>query len=203
MAFYENKTPNIMDLFREKCLKRILELNQNSNKLEEKLSQININHNSESDINNGQQSTESVSNEWQQMVSNDEEEYPFIQQELEQFAQKVKQEWVEEKDKYWEGLQTKEDMRRSAHFQYMLNNRKVLICPHCRESQMKLDSNYLWCECGIRCKTQLSINEIIGRIEEIIESHHKSCKDLFPQFHLFKSNLIVFCNTCPLNQFVL
>jgi hypothetical protein len=67
MAFYEYKTPNINDLFREKCLKRILELNQNSNKLREKLSQIDINHNSESDVNNVQQSTESESNEWQQI----------------------------------------------------------------------------------------------------------------------------------------
>ncbi len=67
MAFYEYKTPNIIDLFREKCLKRILELNQNSNKLREKLSQIDINHNSESDVNNVQQSTESESNEWQQI----------------------------------------------------------------------------------------------------------------------------------------
>jgi hypothetical protein len=33
---------------------------------------------------------------------------------LEQFVQKVKQEWVEEKDKYWEGLQTKEDEKKCS-----------------------------------------------------------------------------------------
>ena len=191
MAFNVFKSPEFVNLYRDKCLRLLLE-SQTTKYVET----------------NGCDNEREIPKpmaKWFALDKSGHKRYPLIQQELYELRARIKRELYEEKHFYWEGLQTTEEKRRSAHFQYVLNTRKRIICPICRQFQITdTDDGYLVCDdCGIRFYTKLSLHQIITRMEDIMKMHSNRCLDLFPNFHKFKSNLIIFCNSCSLSQMIL
>jgi len=201
-----HSSPNWRHLCRDRCLARLRQIRETRSLLVDKMRKINLNDINSNHFDDTNQSHEDfVDEDLQQIISSDVDMSSFTEQELHEFTQEVKQEFLDEQSKYWEGLQTKEDQQKSQKFLFALQSRHVLICPYCKLYEMQTINGYLICtNCNIRFETRLSIDEIIGRIYGILNVHSMSeCKDPYPQYNMFNSNLIIYCDTCPLNQFVL
>jgi len=146
-----------------------------------------------------------IDEELQHMMTNDEDMRSMSAQEAHQLAAEVRHEFLEEQNRSWEGLQTKEDQRKSQMFLSALHGQRVIPCPYCKVQAMHTADGYLACvSCGTRFQTDLTVDQIIARMCEVLNYHSISnCSDQFPQFNMFKSNLVIYCDTCPLNQFIL
>jgi hypothetical protein len=93
---------------------------------------ININDINSDHLNNSNESHEDfVDEDLQQIISSDVDMSSFTEQELQELHQEVKQEYLDEQNRYWEGLQTKEDQQKSQKFLFALQSRHALICPYC------------------------------------------------------------------------
>ena len=105
----------------------------------------------------------------------------------------------------WEGIKTRNDKKKSQQFIDTLRFRGAVICPYCRSQEMSKTDTYLVCNsCNIRFETHLSIHQIVERMNEIIAFHSSTnCNDPFVQLSMFQSNLTIFCDTCPLYQYIL
>jgi len=122
-----------------------------------------------------------------------------ISQQMDRRVEELTTEALIERNKSWEGLQTKADQQKSRSFIYGLSI-GAIICPFCRTNYLQSNGHLLGCmSCGSRVETRLSIDEITRRMREVIQKHAMSgCEDQFPQISVLQSKLTVYCDTCPL-----
>jgi len=197
-------SPNTRQLCRDRLISRLKQCHEMRSSIIDRMRKVNIN-----DFNDNTSDDtideKDFDGDLQYIISTDVDMKSMSTQEIQELTEEVKREFLEEQNKSWEGLQTKEDQLKSQRFLDCLHMRGAIICPYCRTYDLQTTNGYLSCiSCGIRFKTDLSINEIIGRMFEILNYHSMSgCVDQFPHFNMFQSNLIIYCDTCPLNQFVL
>jgi len=111
---------------------------------------------------------------------------------------------IAERNKSWEGLRTKADERKSRIFRTELS-RLNIICPNCRTCGLQSSDGLLRCVlCAIRFETWLSVKEIVERMVQMMDKHSSSdCTDQYIQMDMFGGNLIIYCESCPFNEFIL
>ena len=196
-------SPNARDLCHHRLLNRLKQNHEMRSSIVDRMRKVNINDLDDS-FEDDNITEEYVDQELQQIISSEADMETMSAQEIQELTKQVKQEFLEEQNKSWEGLQTKEDQLKSQKFLNALQFRHAVICPYCKTFEMQTITGYLVCDsCNIRFETQLSIDQIIERMYQILNYHSTTCRDQFPQYNMFKSNLIIYCDTCPLNHFVL
>lgn len=197
-------SPNARELCRDRLLTRLKQNHEMRSSIVDRFRKVKINDWDQS-IEDETISEDYVDQELQQIISTEVEMQTMSSQEVQQLTQEVKQSFLEEQNRSWEGLQTKEDQLKSEKFLNALHSRRAVICPYCKKFEMQTIDGYLICNsCNIRFETNLSIDQIIERIYKILNYHSTTdCGDRFPQYNMFKSNLVIYCDTCPLNHFIL
>ncbi|CAG2114171.1 unnamed protein product [Medioppia subpectinata] len=196
-------SPTTRQLCRDRLLSRLKQSQEMRSSLVDRMRKIDINNDTADD---GDEDNAYVDEEIQHMMNTDVDMMSMSAQELHQLTNEVRQEFLNEQSKSWEGLQTKEDQRKSQQFVNSLQVHRVIPCPYCKTHAMeKTASAYLMCpSCAIRFETDLTVEQIIARMFEVLNYHSMSeCTDRFPQFNMFNTNLIIYCDTCPLNQTIL
>ncbi|CAG2117609.1 unnamed protein product, partial [Medioppia subpectinata] len=120
---------------------------------------------------------------------------------MEQQMKKLAEEEITERNKGWEGLQTKADQQKSLAFIHALSS-GLIVCPYCRISYLRSTGGHLLCDsCELRFESMVSIPEMIQTMKQIISNHSMSgCLDQFPQIGCWDSYIVVYCDTCPLRQ---
>lgn len=193
---------NGRQLCRDRLLSRLKQNHEMRASIVDRMRKVNI---TDMDDHSEDMNQDYVDEELQHIMSSDMEFRGMPADEWQRLAQEVKQEFLEEQYKSWEGLQTKEDQQRSLKFLNALQYRRVILCPYCKMVDMKTADDYLMCHsCNIRFGTDLSVEQIVDRMFQILNYHAMSgCTDRFPQLTMFQANLVIFCDTCPLNHLVL
>ena len=195
-------SPNGRQLCRDRLLSRLKQNHEMRASIIDRMRKVNI---SDLDAQCEDANEDYVDEELQHIMITETDFNDMPADEWQRLAQEVKQEFLEEQNKSWEGLQTKEDQLRSQKFLDALQYRRAIICPYCKVVEMKTTDGYLICHsCNIRFATNLSVEQIIDRMFQILNFHAMSdCTDRFPQISMFQSNLVIYCHTCPLNHSVL
>jgi len=196
-------SPNARQLCRDRLLTRLKQNHEMRSSIVDRMRKVNIN-----DLDDDQEddtiTEDYVEQELQQIIRSEADMESMSSQEILELTQEVKHEFLEEQNKSWEGLQTKEDQLKSQKFLSALQFRHAVICPYCKTYEMQTIGGYLVCNyCSLRFETNLSIDQIIDRMYQILNYHSTTCRDQFPQYNMFQSNLVIFCDTCPLYQCIL
>ena len=109
-----------------------------------------------------------------------------------------------ELQRYWDGLITEEDRKKSLQFLNTVSFMRAIICPFCRTQVLTAGQDQIHClYCGFRLLTTMSIAQIVGRIDELLYRHlHSGCADQCPQLTFWGQKLKIYCDSCPLNDFL-
>ena len=199
MSLYKLKSINWKDLYRDRCRARI---HHGRDQIIEKFRKISITDDVVEDncVDEDQIDYESIMNEeWQKLQVEHSNDLFMSNSEYENLNEQMKREMIEEK-LYWDGKSTKQDRKRSAKVQLILENQNGILCFHCKQFVLEQsETGELLCQrCGSKFNTNVPIENIKQNMKNIIGNHTLCCLNQFPNFVIFKSKLVIVCDFCNL-----